>query len=88
MISELDSRTERCLLDMAVEPFSFDTIKAYWRDPEPFERERDEAAREAHAAIDKGMAALNRKQAARWAAEEAALPNNTARLRGCAGDGR
>lgn len=49
---------------------NFATIEAFWRDPAPFEAA--EAVRKAvvHSHIDRGMAALNDKQAARWAAEE------------------
>lgn len=50
-------------------PIETDALVAFWRDPEPFYAEQREMRAKANAAIDAGMAALNAKQAARWAAE-------------------
>lgn len=65
----LDARGERILIDM-VEPLSCSELEVYWRDPAPFLAEQAENRARANAAIDAGMAGLNAKQAARWAAEE------------------
>ncbi len=51
---------------------NFETLEAYWRDPAPFEAAEVVRKTAVHQRIDQGMAALNAKQAARWAAEEAA----------------
>ena len=47
----------------------FTLITHYWRDPAPFVAEQEANRARCHAAIDKGMSALNRKQALRRAEE-------------------
>lgn len=46
---------------------NFAEIQSYWRDPAPLNAEIEANRAEVHAAIDRGMAPLNDKQAARWA---------------------
>lgn len=51
-------------------PLRCPEIESYWRDPSYYDAEIAANRRTLHAAIDAGMAPLNAKQAARWAAEE------------------
>lgn len=46
---------------------SFAAIEGHWRDPAPLNAEIEANRAEVHASIDRGMAPLNDKQAARWA---------------------
>ncbi len=62
---------EAARLDRIAEtlPPCIDELRSYWRDPAPFDAEIAENRRMVNAAIDAGMAGLNAKQVARWAAE-------------------
>lgn len=50
-------------------PLRCPDLEAYWQNPRPFEAEVADRRASIHATIDNGMAALNAKQAARWAQE-------------------
>ena len=48
---------------------SFAALEQHWRDPAPLNAEIEQNRAQVHAAIDRGLAALNAKQARRWAQE-------------------